>query len=170
MLLAFSWGTFWFWVVVSVVAGLIVLAIGAGAGWAIKRRGERNRWAFQEYLNRSPYRAGLSAVASDLREAAHIAQRCEEGQGHVPELVARLSLQPWADRRGEMMYLRTDDPPTWDELEETYRLLRESKQGGGYPPKSADLLALAERLEKTLEREEKARRHDPTRPRRGWFG
>jgi hypothetical protein len=78
-----------------------------------------------------------------------------------------MSVQAWADWRGDIMYLRTDDAPLWDELEETYRLLRESKQGGGYPPKSADLLALAERLEETLEREEKAGRHDPTRPRRG---
>ena len=68
------------------------------------------------------------------------------------------------------MLLRTDDLPTWDELEETYRLLRQSKQGGGYPPKSTDLLALAERLDEILEREERHARHDPTRPRRGWFG
>jgi hypothetical protein len=169
-LLAFSWGTFWFWVAVSVVAGLIVLLIGGIAGWAVRRRGQRNRWAFQEYLGRMPYHAGLSAVASEVRDAADIAQRCEEGQGHVPELVGRLSVQAWADRRGEMDYLRTDDPPTWDALEETYRALRQSKQGGGYPPKSADLLALAERLEKTLKREERPRRYDPTAPRRGWFG
>ena len=51
---------------------------------------------------------------------------------------------------------------------DTYRLLRQSKEGGGYPPRSADLLALAERLEETLEREERARRHDPTRPRKGF--
>lgn len=104
-----------------------------------------------------------------MKDAAHIAQRCEKGQGHVPELVARMSVQAWADWRGDIMYLRTDDAPLWDELEETYRLLRESKQGGGYPPKSADLLALAQRLERTLEREERPARHDPTRPRRGWF-
>jgi hypothetical protein len=69
-----------------------------------------------------------------------------------------------------MMYLRSDDRATWDELEETYRALRQSKQGGGYPPKSEDLVALAERLEKTLEWEERPARHDPTRPLRGWFG
>jgi hypothetical protein len=40
---------------------------------------------FQEYLHRSHYRAGLSAVASELRDAAHIAHRCEEGQGYVPD-------------------------------------------------------------------------------------
>jgi hypothetical protein len=170
MVLAFSWGDFWFWVAVSVVAGLIVAAIVAGATWAVRRRGERNRWLFQEYLHRAGLRAGLSAVASELRDAAHIAERCEEGQGYVPELVARLSVEAWADRRGEMDYLRGDDPPTWNELEETYRALRESKQGGGYPPKSTDLLALAERLEKILDREERHRRYDPTRRRRGFFG
>ncbi len=151
----------------GVVSGLIVLAIGGLVAWVIRQRGRRNRDAFQEYLNRAPLRAGLSAVASELRDCAHIAQRCEEDQGYVPELVARLPLQAWADRRGEMGDLRTEDRSTWDELEDTYRLLRQSRDGGGYPPKSADLIALAERLEKRLEREEKPRRHDPTRRRRG---
>jgi hypothetical protein len=58
-----------------------------------------------------------------------------------------------------MMYMRTEDRATWDELEETYRLLRQSKQGGGYPPRSPDLRVLAERLTTMLDREEKARRH-----------
>lgn len=162
--------SFWESVAVGTVSGLIVVAVSAAVAWGIRQRGRRNREAFQEYLNRAPLRAGLSAVADELKDAAHIAERCEEGQGYVPELVARLSVQAWADRRGEMMYLRTDDPDTWDELEETYRALRESKQGGGYPPKSTDLQGSAERLEETLEREERARKHDPTRPRKGWFG
>jgi hypothetical protein len=148
---------FWEEVGIGVVSGLAVLAIGGVATWAIRQRGKRRRENAQRreerYIERAGLRAGLSAVGSELRDNGHIAERCETGQGHVPELVARVSVQAWADRRGEMMALRDEDRETWDELEETYRHLRQSKQSGGYPPKSDYLLALADRLGEKLDAE-----------------
>jgi hypothetical protein len=65
VLLASAWETLG----LTVLAGFIVAAVSGAATWGIRRRGQRNRWLFQEYLNRSPYRAGLSAVASELKKA-----------------------------------------------------------------------------------------------------
>jgi ABC-type Fe3+ transport system permease subunit len=48
---------FWESVAVGTVSGLIVVAISGAVAWAVRRRGQRNRWAFQEYLNRAPLRA-----------------------------------------------------------------------------------------------------------------
>jgi hypothetical protein len=147
------WEAFFLGVAVTVVSGVILGVIFGGWRRVMHRRAEMERAAAERYTARSPLRAGLSAVASELRDCTDIAERCETGQGHIPELVARLPTQAWADRRGEMMPLRDEDRETWDDLEETYRLLRQSKQSGGFPPKSADLLALSERLEEKLEAE-----------------
>jgi hypothetical protein len=67
----------------------------------------------------------------------------------------------WRDRCNELTLLRGEGRPLWDDLEQTYDALRASRGRKDYSPSSADLLALAERLVKTLEREEKPARYDP---------
>lgn len=158
-MLAFTWGEFVFWVAVSVVAGLIVVAIAGLVAWAWRQRGKRKRKQYQRYIDRTGYRAALVGVAGELRADAEVAERCEEGS-HVPSEVGHLGTIEWKDRRNELMPLRDEDSPLWEELEEAYAALQVSKQRGGYPPKSTDLLSLADRLDGKLEREGKPPKQD----------
>jgi hypothetical protein len=164
--LAFSWGSFFFWVAVSVVAGLIVVAVSSAVAWGIRQKGKRERERAIAHEQRAPLRAGLRAVASELRDCARIAQTWETSEGRVLD-PAPPPVSAWRNRRNEMTPLRDDDRALWDDLELTYDALQASKGRKDYFPSSAALLALAERLEKTLEREEKPARHYPTRPRKG---
>jgi hypothetical protein len=157
---------FWESVAVGVVSGLIVLAIGGLVAWAIRQRSRRQREKALRREQRAPLRAGLSAVASELRDCAQIVQTWEESEGRVLD-PAPPPVSAWRNRRNEMTPLRDEDRALWDDLEQTYDALQTSKGRNDYSPSSAALLALAERLEKTLEREEKPARHNPTRPRKG---
>jgi hypothetical protein len=84
--------------------------------------------------------------------AAEVAKRCEDGY-HVPAEAPHLSLIQWKDFKGQIAQLEAEAPELWQELEDTYGALRQTKARGASPPQSPDLLKLADRLEEAAEGE-----------------
>jgi hypothetical protein len=140
------WGPFILGVAVTVAGWVIIKLLGGTWDWLTKRKKREEEAKARHYTDRSAFRAGLTAVASELKDCAHIAHRCESGQVHVPSEVEKLRATEWFDRRNDLIMLRDEDKALWDEGEEIYRELRRSKQSGGHPPKSDDLLAFSSRL------------------------
>jgi hypothetical protein len=152
-----DWGSFWTGVAVAVVGGLILFLLIEGPRSFNRRRGRKaaeakeqrrreREEAKERTIERTKLRATSEAVVAELRANAELAKRCEDGS-HVPEEARKLELVEWKDRRNEMTILHLEDPQLWDDLRETYDALFRSKRDGGWPPTSAELLDLADRLE-----------------------
>ena len=117
-----------------------------------KRRKEQEAADQAGAIRRTPIRVGGHIVADELRLNADVARRCEEGS-HVPSEGQAIRLSDWQGRKAEMAGLRDEDAELWSKLEQTYRALEDTKQRGAYPPRSTDLLALADRLDRAADGE-----------------
>jgi hypothetical protein len=146
------WTVIWTGVVVGVVVSVIVAAIFRIPRWYVRRREKKAKEAEARRSARIHITAGAGNVARELRENAEVAKRCEDGY-HVPAEAPHLSLIQWKDFKGQIAQLEAEAPELWQELEDTYGALRQTKARGASPPQSADLLKLADRLEEAAEGE-----------------
>jgi hypothetical protein len=115
----------------------------------VKRR-ERQAKDAERRLEQRAWLVGTSGeVARELRENAAVAKRCEEGY-HVSAEAKFVSLLEWEshNRRGEMGQIEAENPKLWRDLETAYAALKETRARAAKPPPSADLLSLADRVEK----------------------
>jgi hypothetical protein len=152
-----DWGSFFSGVGVTVVGGLILAVVIGSARWYIGRPERKAKEAEAEAkeaeaetIRRTPIRVGGHIVADELRWNADVAKRCEGGS-HVPTEGSTMRLEAWRDRQGEMAGLRDEAPGLWQELIDTYTALELTRVRGAYPPRSDDLLVLAERLDDAAE-------------------
>jgi hypothetical protein len=152
-----DWGSFLTGVGVTVVGGLILAVLIGSARWYLGRPERKAKEAEAEAkeaeaesIRRTPIRVGGHIVADELRWNADVAKRCEDGS-HVPTEGKTVRLEAWSDRQGEMAGLRDEAPELWQELVDTYNALELSRVRGAYPPRSNDILALAERLDNAAE-------------------
>jgi hypothetical protein len=102
---------------ITVVAGLIVAAVIAGARLYGRRREEKAKEAEAEYIHRTPIRVGGHIVANELRAHAEVMKRIEEGDAHFPSEGRFVSLFEWRGRRNEIAELRDENPELWQEFE-----------------------------------------------------
>jgi hypothetical protein len=133
-----DWGSFSTGVAATVVGGLIVAAVIAGARWYGRRREKKKKEAEAEYSRRRPIRVGGHIVAKELRANAEVlVKRSEEGDAR-----GSVSLFEWRSRKNEMAGLRDENPELWHELETAYAELDITRHGVVKPPRSDDLLRL----------------------------
>jgi hypothetical protein len=150
----------WLWkgLVVTVVGGLTVWAVVAAVRWYERRRKRKAKEAEDRRLARTPLRVGGPIVARELRANAEVVKRVEEGDAPFPSQGfpsegKYVSLFEWRGRKSEMAGLRDEDPALWRELEAAYADLDHARHRLANPPRSDDLLRLADRLDEAAERE-----------------
>jgi hypothetical protein len=148
--LGLDWSSVATGVVVGVVVGLILAVVLGAPRWYARRRERKAKEAEARAINRAHLRGGASNVARELRANAEVAKRCEDGY-HVSAEAKFVSLIQWKDFKGQIAGLQAEVPELWQELEETYEALEQTKARGANPPPSADLLRLADRLEEAAE-------------------
>lgn len=139
-------GSFFGGVVVAVVGGLVLAFVLGVPRLLANQRKQKREAETSERERRTPIRVGAHIVASELRESAEIAERCHGGL-HVPSEAAKLSLNEWQARRGEMLPLRDENADLWTTLGAAYEALARSKRDGAYPPSASELRDLADRLD-----------------------
>ena len=126
-------GLDWNSVATSVVVGLILAVVIGSFRWYLRRRERRAKEAEARAINRAHLRAGASQVAQELRANAEVAKRCEDGY-HVSAEAKFVSLIQWKDFKGQIAGLQAEAPELWQELEETYEALGQTKTRGANPP------------------------------------
>jgi hypothetical protein len=150
----------WLWegLVVTVVGGVILAAIFGVPRWYVRQRKRKAKEAEDRSLARTPLRVGGHIVARELRANAEVMKRFEEGDAPLPSQGfpsegKYVSLFEWRGRKNEMAGLRDENPELWHELETAYADLDHARHRLANPPRSDDLLRLADRLDEAADRE-----------------
>lgn len=90
--------------------------------------------------------AAADAIASELAQNAEVSKRVETGDSFTGAASGELQVDAWSQHRATAHVLSNMDPQLWVDLTNTYAAIFQTKARGAYPPSSAHLLNMQDRL------------------------